>query len=76
MDPADLGRYEEAQEHFVRALAADEERGEPERIRIARWAVARGLRCMGRLEEALAIQQRLVEQGPEDPYVFEGWPSC
>jgi tetratricopeptide (TPR) repeat protein len=67
----DLGRYEEAQEHFVRALAANEERGEPERIRIAHWTVARGLRSLGRYEEALAIQQRLAEQGPEDPYVYE-----
>jgi tetratricopeptide (TPR) repeat protein len=67
----DLGRYEEAQEHFERALVANEERGDPERIRIAHWTVARGLRSLGRHEEALAIQQRLVEQGPEDPYVFE-----
>jgi len=67
----DLGRYEEAQEHFVRALAANEERGEPERIRIAHWTVARGLRSLGRYEQALVIQQRHVEQGPEDPYVYE-----
>jgi tetratricopeptide (TPR) repeat protein len=67
----DLGRHEEAQEHFVRALAANQERGEPERIRLAHWTVARGLRSLGRFEEALAIQQRLAEQGPDDPYVYE-----
>jgi tetratricopeptide (TPR) repeat protein len=67
----DLGRHEEAQEHFERALVASGERGDPERTRVAHWTVARGLRSLGRYDEALAIQQRLVEQGPEDPYVYE-----
>jgi tetratricopeptide (TPR) repeat protein len=67
----DAGRFTEAQEHFDRALVASEERGEPERIRIAHWTVARGLRSLGRFDEALAIQQRLHASGPEDRYVEE-----
>ena len=38
--------------------------------RHARWAEARALRSLGRLDEALAIQQELVE-GPEDGWVYE-----
>jgi tetratricopeptide (TPR) repeat protein len=43
--------------------------------RIARWSVARCLRSLGRLEEALAIQRALEQEwaaaGQADGYVFE-----
>lgn len=65
----DMGRLDEAQEHFEAALAAREVQGEPEPLRIARWTVARGLRSLGRLDEALAIQRELAATGPEDGYV-------
>jgi tetratricopeptide (TPR) repeat protein len=67
----ELGRHEEALAHFERALTANLERGDPERIRIARWTVASGLRQLGRYEEALSIQYALLAQGPEDGYVHE-----
>jgi len=67
----DLGRFEEAYAHWQRALQAAEERGEAERVRVAHWTLARGLRSLGRYDEALAIQQRLAAEGPEDPYVYE-----
>jgi tetratricopeptide (TPR) repeat protein len=66
----DLGRYEEAQSRFERALAFREEQGDAEPIRIARWTVARGLRSLGRHEEALSIQRSLATR-PEDGYVSE-----
>lgn len=67
---AGLGRHEEALALWQRALAARLERGEPEPVRIARWTVARGLRSLGRLDEALAIQLELAT-GPSDGYVEE-----
>lgn len=60
---------------FRKALAAREAEGKPGPIRIARWCVARALRTLGRLDEALAIQLRLREEyeaaGSSDGYVHE-----
>jgi len=67
----DLGRFAEAQEHFERALQARVEQGDAELIRIGRWTVARGLRSLGQLDEALEIQRDLHANGPEDGYVEE-----
>jgi tetratricopeptide (TPR) repeat protein len=67
----DLGRYDEALAYFERALAFREQQGDPELIRIGRWTVARGLRSLGRYDEALVIQQELASTGPEDGYVSE-----
>ena len=67
----ELGQHEEALAHFERALTANQHLGDPERIRIARWTVARGLRQLERYEEALTIQQDLLARGPEDGYVHE-----
>lgn len=67
----DLGRYDEALGYFERALAFREQQGEPEAIRVGRWTVARGLRSLGRLGDALAIQRELASTGPDDGYVSE-----
>jgi tetratricopeptide (TPR) repeat protein len=57
------------------ALAFFEGRHDVVRTRIARWTVARGLRAVGRLDEAEAIQRRLVDEfeaaHAPDGYVFE-----
>lgn len=55
----DLGRFEEALDLWRKGLAYRESRGAPEPIFIARWTVARGLRSLGRVEEALAAQESL-----------------
>jgi tetratricopeptide (TPR) repeat protein len=67
----ELGRHEEALALFEQALAARQERGEAKPIHIARWTVARELRALGRLDEALAIQRDLAEHSEEDGYVHE-----
>jgi tetratricopeptide (TPR) repeat protein len=60
---------------FEDALAARIEQGKPGNIQVARWCVARTLRALGRLDEALAIQQSLAAEhdaaGTSDPYVQE-----
>jgi tetratricopeptide (TPR) repeat protein len=76
----DAGAYEEALELF--RLALDERRrpGRPRELRIARWSVARCLRSLGRVEEALAEQRSLAteldEAGETDGYVDEEIAEC
>lgn len=69
------GHYAQALEWFQKALAFREARGKPGPITIARWSVARCLRSLGRVEEALAIQQALAA-GEQDGYVFEEIGEC
>lgn len=79
----DRAETEKALQLFEEALrwqttAADPRR--PERIRIAQWCVARMLRALGRVEEALVQQQALhqawQEAGGEDGYVSEEVAEC
>lgn len=68
------GRLEDALVEFTLALAARERGGDEAAIRVARWMVAWTLRGLGRLSEALEIQERLEVEceraGAPDPYVF------
>lgn len=66
----DLGEHQPALDLFLRAVDFRRAAGAPEPLRIAEWSVARCLRSLGRLDEALEIQRRLA-QGPEDGYVSE-----
>jgi tetratricopeptide (TPR) repeat protein len=54
--------YDAALQCFQDALRARESQGDEEPIRIARWCVARGLRSVGRVEDALAIQRALLDE--------------
>lgn len=69
------GRYDEAIGYYRKSLAAYERQGRPANVRIAHWMIASTLRAQGKLQEALAIQQRLErewdEAGEPDPYVYE-----
>lgn len=56
---------------FEQALAACEETGTPVQVHIAQRAIARCLRSLSRLGEALAIQERLARDDPPDPFVNE-----
>ncbi len=75
------GRFDEALALFERALVAREERGDAGSIRGARWCVARVLRSLGRVDEALAAQQVLNDAivaagAPADGFVFEEIAEC
>ena len=65
---------------FESALAARREQGTAKETRIAEWCVARALRALGRVEEALAIQQRLASEwaaaGQADVFVGEEIGEC
>ncbi|RMG26592.1 MAG: hypothetical protein D6724_01515 [Armatimonadetes bacterium] len=70
------GRYEEALAAFLTALDLRREQGTARARQIAEWCVARCLRSLGRYEEALRMQERLVEADPEDSYVHEEVGEC
>lgn len=76
----DAGRYEDALGMFEQTLAWQQDNGPEKEIRIARWCIARDLRALGHIEEALAMQQALFaeyEQSlSEDGYVSEELGEC
>jgi tetratricopeptide (TPR) repeat protein len=61
----DLGRYDEALDTFERSLAWRQEQKQPRETRIAAWTVARCLRSLGRLEEALDLQRENLHAANE-----------
>lgn len=69
------GNLDAAAKHFDAALRAHQAQGNPARIRIAWWQVANVQRLQGKLDEALAIQQRLEKEmlaaNEPDEYVYE-----
>lgn len=71
----DAGRFEEALQNFLAALREQERRQRVAGTRIAKWAVARCLRSLKRLDEALSIQRALEAEfaaaNETDGYVFE-----
>ena len=74
-DLHDMGRFSEALPLFEEAQAGWIARGKPEQIRIAKWAVGRCVRSLGRYDEALKIQRALeaeyMEADSANGYVFE-----
>ena len=76
----EAGEHAEALRLFQLALAERRLRDQPRETGIARWTVARALRALGRVEEALREQQALAAHnqaaGVEDPYVDEELGEC
>lgn len=76
----DMGEYKRALELFEKAEAFRRVQGKLPEIRIARWCVARTLRSLNRVEEALVKQLDLKEEfdssGESDGYVFEEIGEC
>lgn len=76
----DQGRYAEALECFEKALLCRQEASDQPTIRIARWCVARCLRSLGRVAEALAILRELEAEheviSEPDGYVYEELAEC
>jgi tetratricopeptide (TPR) repeat protein len=74
-DLHEMGRFEEALPIFEEALAEWTARQKVDQILVARWAVARCLRSLGRYSEALYIQKSLerehLAQDSVDGYVYE-----
>ena len=69
----DENRYEEALQLFQKAVPLREKKGEAEPFRIARWCVAKLLRVMGNVEEALSMQ--MSDSNP-DGFTHEEIGEC
>lgn len=76
----DAGQYAPALEIFQKALRWRETHGPAPQMRIARWCVARALRSLGQVAEALAqqftLQHELEAEGGQDGYVSEEIGEC
>jgi tetratricopeptide (TPR) repeat protein len=77
----EMGDYESALEMFKKAEAARRSQGRGRETRIAQWCVARALRSLNRVEEALSRQMALKEEYDaagenNDGYVFEEIGEC
>ena len=68
----DQGEYASALTVFEKGVAFRRQQGEQRREQIAQWAVGRTLRALGRLPEALAIQERLLSQREAAGQVADG----
>ena len=68
------GEYDKALIYFEQALQHRRAQGKADDIRIARWCIARCLRSLNRVEEALAVQRELEQQIAEiedpDGYIY------
>lgn len=75
-----MGDDARALDVFERAVPLREAAGNAATIRIARWSVARILRALGRIDEALATQRALLADheaaGSEDGFVHEELAEC
>jgi tetratricopeptide (TPR) repeat protein len=73
-------QYEESLLMFEKALEFREKEGDPGKIMIAKWCVAKALRMMDHTEEALEMQRNLFEQyqaaGKKSGYVYEEIAEC
>jgi tetratricopeptide (TPR) repeat protein len=58
----DAKQYEKALEIFQKALVFREAQGKAVPIQIAKWSVARALRSLAKLDEALTIQEALLKE--------------
>ena len=76
----DMGNYERALTLFEKGLIWRQERQDIIGTQIAKWTVARTLRSMGRVDEALEKQRVLHEENKAmdrpDPYVSEEIGEC
>ncbi len=74
------GDHNKALIYFEQALQHRRAQGKADDIRIARWCIARCLRSLNRVEEALAVQRELEQQIAEienpDGYVYEELAEC
>ena len=73
-------KYDKALDMFQKALRWREEQGQTREVRIAKWCVAKTLRALNRLHEALEVQKTLLneydKEGERSGYVYEELGEC
>lgn len=74
------GNFELALDCFQKALIERQARQSLPEIRIAKWCIGRALRSLGKVDEALALQQTLLSEltseGASDGFVYEEIGEC
>lgn len=79
-DHHDQGHYEEALACFQQALEAYRRTGKEREVQIASWCVARALRSLGQVEEALAMQEQnlraLARTTPSNGHLHQEIGEC
>ncbi len=74
------GDYQTALTYFDRQFEYRREQGKADDIRVARWCIARCLRSLEQVDDALAIQRELEAEnesnGAADGYVYEEIAEC
>lgn len=72
--------FPKALDLLEKAQAVYEQRGTPQQVRIAKYSVGKALRALGKVEQALAIQEKLRAEmetaGKPDGYVYEELAEC
>ncbi len=67
-------RYEEALNHFVKCKEFHQEMGNKDNENIAKWSIAKTYRYLGKLEDSLNIQEKLLAQAnglDKSGYIYE-----
>jgi tetratricopeptide (TPR) repeat protein len=78
----DMGDYKSALKIFQKAEAVRKSKGRAKELRVAQWCVARTLRSLKRVEEALSKQMALkaefeaAGEGDSDGFVYEEIGEC
>ncbi|MEZ5009005.1 MAG: tetratricopeptide repeat protein [Chitinophagales bacterium] len=77
----DGGEFEKALIYFEKALAYREGKNDQEGVFIAKWTIARTYRSLGKIDEAINLQEQLMKEmtqegGTEDGYVYEELGEC
>ena len=73
-------QFEESLLMFEKALGFQQQQGDPNKVMIAKWCVAKTLRMMDHTEEAMEMQRNLFEEyqaaGKKSGYVYEEIAEC
>jgi tetratricopeptide (TPR) repeat protein len=69
-------KFDDALDLFQKAQELRESEGKTQSLLIAKWCVAKTLRALGRLDEALDIQRALVTDPEHSPFVEEEMAEC
>jgi tetratricopeptide (TPR) repeat protein len=76
----DAGRFDDALPVFEQAVEVRQSRGQARELRIARYAVVRTLRALGRLDEARRLAEETADAartaGDQAPYIHEELAEC
>ena len=76
----DARQFETALQTFRKALDCIKDQGTPKKVIVAKWAVAKTLRILNRIEDALEIQKELLTEvnasNQKDGYVYEELAEC